>query len=108
METRSGPWRSSREIERVSCWEFRHPRSREQDMHERSPEHSPPESGTRSNSKFEQETSTVIKIILVGIVSMRRSTLIFGPTPTEASTRSYGASKKWIKELKGSTWTNTC
>src|SRR4051812_3804548 len=33
METRSVPLRSFREIERVSCWEFSHPRSQGEDMH---------------------------------------------------------------------------
>src|SRR4051794_26274608 len=51
--------------------------------------------------KLEQTTSYGVKSRLIGFVSQKRTTFVFGPTLSEVSTRRYGSSKMRRKKQKG-------
>src|SRR3954469_10365212 len=59
--------------------------------------------GPTRRGNFAQTPPMVVDIILIAFVSRRRATFLFGPIPTEVSTRRYGASKKRARESKEAT-----
>src|SRR4051812_28822806 len=70
-------------------------------MHEQGPDANHRKVGPTRNGEFVQTLPTGVDIILFVFVSRRRTTFMFGPTSSEASTRSYVRLKKCRRKQNG-------
>src|SRR4051812_45203226 len=64
------------------------------------------EAGPTRRGEFAQTTPMVFNIMLIAFVSTRRTTFVFGPSPSEASTRRYGRSNNQRSNKGEDMWTN--